>query len=116
MTMAFCRGCGKEIHESAPLCPQCGAPQAVNGTPQQKTEHPHWTAITSLIVACFLLLASVGIDKADKDQLIGGAAFAAVSIMLGVINLQQQRAGKTMAIVAIVLASIGLLICLGSAS
>lgn len=25
--MVFCRGCGKEIHESAPNCPHCGAPQ-----------------------------------------------------------------------------------------
>lgn len=29
MSMVFCRGCGKEIHESAPTCPQCGAPQAL---------------------------------------------------------------------------------------
>ena len=27
MAMIFCRGCGKEIHESAPACPHCGAPQ-----------------------------------------------------------------------------------------
>lgn len=27
--MVFCRGCGKEIHESAPVCPNCGAPQMV---------------------------------------------------------------------------------------
>ena len=27
MSMIFCRGCGKEIHESAPACPHCGAPQ-----------------------------------------------------------------------------------------
>ena len=26
--MVFCRGCGKEIHESAPACPHCGAPQS----------------------------------------------------------------------------------------
>ena len=25
--MVFCRGCGKEIHETAKACPQCGAPQ-----------------------------------------------------------------------------------------
>lgn len=25
--MAFCRGCGKEIHETALSCPHCGAPQ-----------------------------------------------------------------------------------------
>jgi TM2 domain-containing membrane protein YozV/Tfp pilus assembly major pilin PilA len=26
--MVFCRGCGKEIHESAPACPHCGFVQA----------------------------------------------------------------------------------------
>lgn len=29
MSMVFCRGCGKEIHETAPTCPGCGAPQRV---------------------------------------------------------------------------------------
>ena len=29
MAMVFCRGCGKEIHESAPTCPHCGAPQSL---------------------------------------------------------------------------------------
>ena len=28
MSMVFCRGCGKEIHETAPTCPHCGAPQS----------------------------------------------------------------------------------------
>ena len=27
MGMIFCRGCGKEIHDSALACPHCGAPQ-----------------------------------------------------------------------------------------
>lgn len=27
--MVFCRACGKEIHETARHCPQCGAPQYV---------------------------------------------------------------------------------------
>jgi hypothetical protein len=26
--MVFCRGCGKKIHETAPTCPSCGAPQS----------------------------------------------------------------------------------------
>lgn len=29
--MVFCRGCGKEIHETAPTCPHCGALQKVGG-------------------------------------------------------------------------------------
>ncbi len=28
MSMVFCRGCGKEIHETALACPNCGAPPA----------------------------------------------------------------------------------------
>ncbi|WP_304543711.1 zinc ribbon domain-containing protein [Sulfurimonas microaerophilic] len=30
--MVYCRGCGKEIHESAEFCPHCGAPQNVSST------------------------------------------------------------------------------------
>jgi len=28
MAMVFCRGCGKEIHETAISCPHCGCQQA----------------------------------------------------------------------------------------
>jgi hypothetical protein len=28
-TFVHCRGCGTQIHESAPACPKCGAPQPV---------------------------------------------------------------------------------------
>jgi len=28
--MVFCRGCGKEIHESAKACPHCGATQSTS--------------------------------------------------------------------------------------
>lgn len=35
MGMVFCRGCGKEIHESAPTCPHCGAPRS-NASNQEK--------------------------------------------------------------------------------
>lgn len=31
--MMFCRGCGKEIHSTAPLCPHCGAPQGAVTSP-----------------------------------------------------------------------------------
>ncbi|WP_459176158.1 zinc-ribbon domain and TM2 domain-containing protein [Ewingella americana] len=30
--MVFCRGCGKEIHESAKSCPHCGATSSPQGT------------------------------------------------------------------------------------
>jgi TM2 domain-containing membrane protein YozV len=30
MGMVFCRGCGKEIHETATACPHCGAAQLIS--------------------------------------------------------------------------------------
>ena len=36
MSMVFCRGCGKEIHETAPTCPHCGALQ-VNPSSQRNS-------------------------------------------------------------------------------
>ncbi|MBK5002444.1 DUF805 domain-containing protein [Pseudomonas sp. S31] len=32
MSMVFCRGCAKEIHESALSCPGCGATQVASGS------------------------------------------------------------------------------------
>ena len=31
MAMVHCRGCGQQIHETAPTCPHCGAPQGLSG-------------------------------------------------------------------------------------
>ncbi len=31
-TMLYCTACGKQIHEFAPTCPGCGAPQQVKTT------------------------------------------------------------------------------------
>ncbi|WP_394787839.1 DUF2628 domain-containing protein [Rhodoferax sp.] len=33
MSMVFCRGCGKQIHDTAFACPHCGAPQADQAKP-----------------------------------------------------------------------------------
>ena len=31
-TFVHCRGCGLQIHETAPTCPKCGAPQMIVST------------------------------------------------------------------------------------
>lgn len=32
----FCRGCGKQLHVSATMCPDCGAPQLAQGVATRK--------------------------------------------------------------------------------
>lgn len=60
MSMIFCRGCGKEIHESAVSCPHCGAPQssasADLGKKNSKARKPMWVKI---LIVIFALLAFV---------------------------------------------------------
>jgi N-acetylmuramoyl-L-alanine amidase len=41
--MVFCRGCAKEIHQSAMACPQCGAPQGVAPAAAVATAAPEAT-------------------------------------------------------------------------
>ena len=48
MGMVFCRGCGKEIHESAVSCPQCGALQKVKESGSSKR-------ILPTMLLCWLL-------------------------------------------------------------
>lgn len=62
MSMIFCHGCSKEIHETAVSCPHCGAPQSSassdlgkkNGTARK----PVWGKV--LIVIFALLAFSIG--------------------------------------------------------
>ncbi len=60
MSMIFCRGCGKELHESAVSCPHCGAPQssasADLGKKNSKARKPMWVKI---LIVIFALLAFV---------------------------------------------------------
>ncbi len=48
--MVYCRACGKEIHESAVSCPNCGAPQA--GT--QTLPRPDKTILPAFLLCVFL--------------------------------------------------------------
>lgn len=56
--MVFCKGCGKEIHESAPTCPHCGAPQSI-ATSNAKTSYTSydqvpWYRKNWFAILCFL--------------------------------------------------------------
>jgi len=39
-TMVFCRGCGGQIHESAPMCPKCGALQGIASAADDNDQTP----------------------------------------------------------------------------
>ncbi len=51
--MIFCRGCGKQIHETAPACPHCGARQA--GAATSPSEKPVPEGVKGWSWGAFLL-------------------------------------------------------------
>jgi uncharacterized membrane protein YvbJ len=107
--MIFCRGCGKQIHESAPHCPQCGALQASSNSLSKVS----WMSIVAIIVGGFGFLGSFDFNPRDKDQVIGIVFLIVISIALAGISLHQGKPGRSLSIVAITLSVLGLLICFG---
>lgn len=109
--MVFCRCCGKEIHETAPVCPHCGGVQhSIAAHPHQTADGPFWVPITSLVLGIICVLALFDDSQWDKDTILGLGIFSVSSLVLGTISLNKQKSGKGMAITGIVLSSIALLV------
>ena len=62
MVMVFCRGCGKEIHDSAVNCPHCGATQSTRPTTSMSVP----PATDKRILPAFLLCFFIGIFGAHR--------------------------------------------------
>ena len=78
MSMVFCRGCGKEIHESAPTCPHCGAQQvnvAELGKRRSVAKLIGWGLVwTAVFWVVSLMLAGMVAGMLDPER--GNAAGA----------------------------------------
>lgn len=109
MSLVFCRGCGKEIHTSAPTCPHCGALQA-----DQEKRESIWMAVVALVLGTLAFLSGFAPGPMDRDTLIGGFLFVVISIALATIQLAQKRSGRGISIAAIVFSGLGLLILAGN--
>lgn len=118
MAMIFCRGCGKEIHDSAATCPHCGAAQTkLEPVTQQKSipsQHSKWMAITSLILGVLAILATFGLleEGGDMESILGVFLFLVISATFGIISLVQKRWGKGLSIAGVVLSALSLLLLL----
>lgn len=111
--MVFCRGCGKEIHESAPHCGQCGATQK---TSIANSDY-HWSSITALIfgvIAVFGVLSESD-GRWDSDTVLGGVIVGAIPIVLGGVSFAKKPTkGMWMGVTGFILGILVVLISLGS--
>jgi uncharacterized membrane protein len=112
--MVYCRCCGKEIHESAPACPQCGGLQNAKMPAAAKGKEPGlWMPITALICAILDVLALMDDKLPDRDETVGLVMFGIVGIMFGSVSIRNQSAGKKMAITAVILSVLSIVVVIG---
>lgn len=116
--MIFCRGCGKEIHETAVSCPHCGAPQnqVILNSQADNSISAHWTSVTSLVsgIVIFILMILADDGQWDKDTVVGCITLSLPSIIFGIISLANKRIGQWMAITGLILGVISMLVAFGS--
>jgi len=135
--MIYCRSCGKQLHESARFCPQCGYSfqTAAEASPTPSI----WMAVTALVLSILTLLALLA-TASDMDTLnalselesafgshelkqkiaeeaaasaLGGLVFGLPAAILGIVSLVQKRGGHGMSIASLVISGINLLLILG---
>ena len=133
--MIYCRSCGKQLHESAHFCPQCG----FSFQPVEAPNPSIWMAVTALVLSILtllLLLATFGdmdtlnalsqlesafgshslkkkLAEAAVNSALGGLVFGLPAGVLGIVSLVQKRGGRGMAIASLVIGGINLLLILG---
>lgn len=88
--MVFCRGCGKEIHETAQSCPNCGAPQ-YNVNNRTTGKLIGFGIVWSIVIWVGLLFATgfiVGMSNPENAQEAGrkiGESMGGIYFLIAII-------------------------------
>lgn len=107
MAMVYCRGCGKEIHETAPTCPQCGFVQFTQET------NSLWMSMVAFVLAILSFANWFSIENWDHNTKVGLWMFSVGSLALGITSIHQKKRGIVFSGISIAVAAITILILIG---
>lgn len=107
--MVYCHGCGAEIHNSAPTCPHCGAPQRSSATASQGADSSSGTSlaqVASFIIACVTFLATLDDSPWDEDMLIGFWFLELIAVVCALVGLAESSKTKGFGVAGLILAAL----------
>lgn len=111
----YCRGCGKQLHSSAPACPNCGTPQ-MSHSAGVRNASPALGIISCIFGIILFLLAIANLDYViETEDTLAAMLLFIPALVCGVACLVQKKSGKTAAIVGLVTASLGMIFLLPDA-
>lgn len=111
MSMVYCRGCGKALHETAPTCPHCGYVQTQSLA--NASSNSIWMAVVVSIFALIDFLNWFGIEAWTRNIKNGLWIYSIAILILGVISIQQKRRGFVACVISLIIASLTVLILIG---
>lgn len=111
----YCHGCGKQLHESALSCPQCGAPQLQNApAPSAPSGNGVWQSVVAIAMG-LLVMAGVGESgEIDQDQLVGSMLFCFIGLVFGIFGFIKDRGNRVLPVVGLILCTVACLMAIGS--
>jgi hypothetical protein len=104
--MVFCRGCGKEIHETASMCPNCGF-QNLEIT-KEKVKNNWWLVSISTICALINFANWFQMERWTHDVKVGLLEFGVLSIVLSLISIALKHKQQHLNIACIVVSTISI--------
>lgn len=104
--MVFCRGCGKEIHESALICPYCG--YVVKIDEPSNNAKSEWMSAVAFALAIFCFIG--WFSHIDKTSAVGYWVFVITSTIFAGLSLYQKRGGKPFSYMSLVICGMTALI------
>ena len=106
MSMVFCRGCGKEIHETAVMCPNCGFQNLE--TTEIKVKNNWWLVSLSTVFTLINFVNWFQMERWTHDVKVGLMEFGVLSLVLSLTSLALKHKGKVLNIICIAISTISI--------
>jgi hypothetical protein len=113
MSIVFCRGCGKDLHETTKMCPHCGFQYGDSSLSSARSKSIWMTVVSSNLALMTFITWFSTTTWEGKDLFLGQWMVNLVSLILSLISLSQNRRGRTLNVISVGVSGLTILWLIG---